>query len=112
MGELEQAIRKFIVEEVHRALEAKLLDYMRTLGLEEVVDEPPNLVGAEEVARILGYDTSTPEKTRQSVNKVYSLASRNLLPSVRISPRRVRFNPVKVREVLEKGGNADPYSRP
>jgi hypothetical protein len=111
MSELESAIQRMVDECIDRALEAKLPEFIRALGLKEADDEDLELGDAEDVARILGYDLSSPENIRTSTKKVYALASQNRIPSVRISPKRLRFNLAKVKKVLDKGGNAEPYSR-
>lgn len=111
MSELEGLIRKLAAEEAERIVSEMLPEYIRAVGIKDVAEENPELVDAEEVARILGYDVSTPDNIRKSTKKVYTLASQNLIPSVRLSSRRVRFDPVKVKEVMDKGGLAEPYSR-
>lgn len=104
---IEEKIQQMIDESVNRALEARIPEYLRAVGIAEVQDEG-ELVDAVEIARLLGLDVSSPEKTRAATNRVYTLARQNRLPSVRISPRCIRFNLAKVKEVLEKGGNAEP----
>lgn len=101
MSELEGLIRKLAAEEAERIVGEMLPEYIRAVGIKSVDEENPELVDAEEVARIIG---KTPKQ-------VYTLARRNLIPSVRLSPRCVRFDPVKVKEVMDKGGLAEPYSR-
>ena len=62
-------------------------------------DSPPQaseLVDAVEVARLLGEDVSTEGARRRAAQKVYDLARRGLIPSVRLSPRRLRFDPAAV----------------
>jgi hypothetical protein len=68
-----------------------------------------DLVDALEIAKLLGRDVSTSEKVRAAKLYVYNLARQNLIPSVRISPRRIMFNLTEVRRVIASGGNAEPY---
>ncbi len=111
MSDIELLLRKIVAEEVDQAIRARLPEYIRAIGIKDVDEDDPELVGAEEVASLLGYDVSTPKNIRKSTKRVYTLASRNLIPSVRVSPRCVRFNLAKVKEVLDRGGLAEPYSR-
>lgn len=66
------------------------------------------LVDAVEVARIMGEDLSTARKRRAAAQKVYHLARQNLIPSVRLSPRRVRFDPEAVKRCFAEGGGTRP----
>lgn len=97
---------------VDRKVEEKLPDMVRALGLHEAQPESDQLVGALEVARVLGRDVSTPDNIRRAKRHVYNLARKNLIPSVRVSPRCVKFDLAKVRDELARGGNAQPYTRP
>jgi hypothetical protein len=110
MSELEEVIRKIVDERVKKAIETQVPEMIRSLTIRPV-EESDELIDATEAARLLGYDVSTPVKERRARNKVYDLVSRNLLPSVRLSPRRIRFDPAKVREVIDKGGIAEPYTQ-
>ena len=83
-------------------------------ALAEPVDasnEPSSggLVDALEIAKLLGRDISSSEKVRAAKLYVYNLARQNLIPCVRISPRRIMFNPADIRRVIANGGNAQPY---
>jgi hypothetical protein len=93
---------------VDQKVEEKLPEMIRAVGLSKT-DEVESLVGALEVARLLGRDLSTPESVRSAKQFVYSLASRRLIPSVRISHRCLKFDLAKVREIIERGGAAKPY---
>lgn len=100
---LRELIRETVAEEV---------EPIRHLLLRPAGEQPidvEELVDAEEVARLLGEDLSTPARKRAALNRVYELARRKLIPSVRISPRRVRFNPAAVKKALAQGGLAEPY---
>ena len=68
-----------------------------------------DLVDALEIGKLLGRDTSTPDKARAAKLYVYNLARQNLIPCVRISPRRIMFNVSDIRRVISNGGNAQPY---
>ena len=108
MSELEETIRKIAREEAAKIVESQVADAMRRMNIRPVQQE--KLVDAAEIAKLLGEDVSTKDKLRKATVKVYDLASRNLIPSVRLSPKRIRFYPSKVREVLERGGNVEPYT--
>ncbi len=75
---------------------------MRAVGI-PTANEVEQLVGVVEVARFLGCDLSTPDGVRRAK---HNLASRRLIPSVRIS---LKFDLADVRDVIERGGNADPH---
>ena len=98
---------------VDRKVEEKLPEMIRALGIVEVVadDDGSELVGAVEVAKLLGRDVSTPESVLRAKKHVYNLARQNLIPSVRLSPRCVKFDLNRIRQVLAQGGNAQPYTK-
>lgn len=99
-----QIIRETVAEE---------LEPLRDLLLKPVGEDLPEvaeLVDAVEIARLLGEDTSTEWTRRAAAQKVYDLARRKLIPSVRVSPRRIRFNPQAVKKCFADGGLARPYS--
>lgn len=108
MSELEETIRKIAREEAAKLVETQVADAMRRISIRPVQQE--KLVDAAAIAELIGEDVSTKEKLRKATAKVYDLASRNLIPSVRLSTKRIRFYPSKVEEVLKRGGNAEPYS--
>lgn len=97
---------------VDKKVEEKLPEMIRALGLHEAQPESDQLVGVIEVARLLGRDVSSPDNIQRAKKHVYNLARKNLIPSVRVSPRCVKFDLAKVRAELAKGGNAEPYTRP
>jgi hypothetical protein len=68
------------------------------------------LVDAVEIAKLLKEDTSTEQRKRAALQKVYDLARRNLIPSVRVSPRRIKFDLPAVKAALAQGGLARPYT--
>lgn len=94
---------------VDQKIEEKLPEMIHAAGIPKA-HEVDKLVGALEVARLLGRDVSTPESVRSAKQHVYDLAGRCLIPSVRISPRCLKFDLAKVREVIARGGNAEPYT--
>jgi NAD(P)-dependent dehydrogenase (short-subunit alcohol dehydrogenase family) len=96
---------------VDRKVEEKLPEMVRALGLREAEAETEKLSDALDVAKLLGCDVSSPEKVRAAKKRVYNLAGKDLIPSVRISPRCVKFDLAKVRKVIASGGKAEPYSR-
>lgn len=100
MNELESAIQKMVDERVEKALEEKLPEIIRALGIKEAEPESDGLVDAAEVARFLGRDLSSPEKVLNAKKHVYHLARINRIPSVRISERNLRFDLAKVKEAL------------
>ena len=89
--DFEERFRQLIRETVAEELEPLRDVLLRPAG----DDSPPSvseLVDVTEVARLLGEDVSTDKARRRAAQKVYDLARRNLIPSVRVSPRRVRFD--------------------
>jgi len=58
-------------------------------------------VDAEAVAKMLGYNVSSPGNILKSKKRVYNLAAKNLIPSIRISERNIVFDPAKIREYLK-----------
>ena len=71
----------------------------------EASNEPSSggLVDALEIAKLLGRDVSSKVKVRAAKLYVYNLARQNLIPCVRISPRRIMFNPADIRRVIANG---------
>lgn len=96
------AVEKFFdqFEELFRQLVrqtvAEEIEPLRDVLLKPAGEPSPplvtELVDVTEVARLLGEDVSTDKARRRAAQKVYDLARRNLIPSVRLSPRRVRFD--------------------
>jgi hypothetical protein len=82
------------------------LEPIRALLLKEVTPEPQigDLVDALEIAELMGFDISTPEKQKIARQKVYYLARTDAIPSVRISQRRVKFDMDKVKQRIASGG--------
>lgn len=105
--EFEERIRRFVRETV-----AEELAPIREVLLRPAGDASPppasELVDAAEVARLLGEDVSTAGARKRATQKVYDLARRGLIPSVRVSPRRVRFDPAAVRRRLAEHAPAAP----
>ena len=99
-----QLVRETVAEE---------LEPFRDLLLRPVGDDTPavaELVDAVEVARLMGEDLSTEQARKAARQRVYDLARRNLIPSVRLSSRRVRFDPAAVKRAFAAGGLARPYT--
>lgn len=97
--EFKERFRQLVRETVAEELEPLRDALLRPAG----DDSPPpvsELVDVTEVARLLGYDLSTEKARKQSAQKVYDLARRELIPSVRVSPRRVRFDLAAVKRSL------------
>jgi hypothetical protein len=99
--DLKDRFKRIIDDTVERKLEP-----FRELFLNGMTPGPQvgSLVDALVVAELMGYDLSTPKKKDAAKQKVYYLASRGDLPSVRISKRRIRFDLEKVKEKLALGG--------
>lgn len=97
--EFKERFRQLVRETV-----AEELEPLRDVLLRPAGDASPpsvsELVDVTEVARLLGEDVSTDKARRRAAQKVYDLARRNLIPSVRVSPRRVRFDLAAVRRSL------------
>lgn len=99
--------------QVVRETVAAELEPFRDLLLRPVGDDAPavaELVDATEIARLMGEDLSTEKRKRAACQKVYDLARKRLIPSVRVSPRRVRFDPAAVKRIIAGGGLAQPYT--
>jgi hypothetical protein len=97
--EFKERFRQLVRETVAEELEPLRDVLLRPAG----DDSPPpvsELVDVTEVARLLGEDVSNEKARRRAAQKVYDLARRNLIPSVRVSPRRVRFDLAAVRRSL------------
>lgn len=101
MSEIEQALVKLIDERIEKAFEERIPEIVRALAVRKVEPELPAYVDAIEIAKMLGEDVSTRENIRKAKRHVYNLAAKKLIPSIRISERNIKFDPVKVREALE-----------
>lgn len=99
--DLKDRFKQIIDDTVERKLEP-----FRELFLNGMTPGPQvgPLVDALAVAELMGYDLSTPKKMDAARQKVYYLASRGDIPSVRISKRRIRFDLEKVKQKLATGG--------
>ncbi len=97
--EFKERFRQLVRETVAEELEPLRDALLRPAGDDSA---PPvsELVDVTEVARLLGEDVSDERARRRAAQKVYDLARRNLIPSVRVSPRRVRFDLPAVRRSL------------
>lgn len=97
---LDEQIQRIVDQRVEKALEEKLPEIIRALGIKEAEPETDGLVGAEEVAKLLGRDLSTRKNIEKARRHVYDLARQKRIPSVRLSERNVRFDLAKVKEAL------------
>lgn len=91
---------------VDQKVETKLPEMIRALGLRETNPEEEDLIDAVEVAKMLGRDVSTKHSILCARKHVYNLAQQKLIPAVRLSPRRLMFNRVAIRKVIDAGGLA------
>lgn len=105
-NEFKERFRALVRETVAEELEPIRELLIRPAG--EPVPEVSQLVDALEVAKLMGQDLSTKKKRRAAAQKVYDLARRGLIPSVRVSPRRVRFDLAAVKRQFAEGGAATP----
>lgn len=101
MSTLENAIQEIVRAEVQRQIGEEIPAIIRALGLKEAEPENSGFVDALGVAKILGLDISTPENIVKAKKHVYHLAAQKKIPSIRISDRNIKFDPVKVRQTLE-----------
>ena len=90
-----QLVRETVAEEIE-----PLRDVLLRPASEASQPSVSELVDVTEVARLLGEDVSTERARRRAAQKVYDLARRGLIPSVRVSPRRVRFDLAAVKRSL------------
>ena len=103
IGELE----RLIDQKVESKLEKRIPDMVRAVGIRDADTlEHEELMDASEVAKRLGFDMSNENAILLSKQRVYTLARQRLIPSVRLSPRRVRFSRAAVEQVIKDGGLA------
>ena len=103
MSPLETIVTSLLAEIdriVDRKVEEKLPEMIRAVDIHEAPAETESLVGALEVAKLLGRDLSTSENIRRAKKHVYNLARQRLIPSVRVSPRCLKFDLTRVRQKL------------
>lgn len=98
---VDEYIQEQVRKEVDRALEEKIPEIVRALGIREAEPQQPGYVDAIEIAKMLGKDVSTPENTRKAKKHVYNLAAQKLIPSVRLGGRTIKFDKAKVKEALD-----------
>jgi hypothetical protein len=96
---IEQKVREIVREELE-----PIRHLLLNAGVEPDTPEPDELVGADEVAVMLGEDVSTDAAKRTALQRVYYLARADSLPCVRLSARRVRFDPRAVKRWIAGGG--------
>jgi predicted DNA-binding transcriptional regulator AlpA len=97
---------------VDQKVEEKLPEMIRALGIHEA--EPSGseqLIDALEVATRLGFDVSTENAIVLAKQRVYTLARQKLIPSVRLSPRRLRFDAAEIERVIQAGGLATAFTQ-
>jgi hypothetical protein len=87
-------------------IENKLPKPSRSIG--EPTNPPAKLVDALEIARLLGYDTSTAQSIARARTYVYSLVQRNAIPFIKVSRKCLRFDVAKVREWLQRHAKGIP----
>ncbi len=108
MSPLETIVTSLLAE-IDRIVDHKIDERLPELFRDlEAAKEPDvqELVGALEVAKLLGRDVSTPKDARLAKQNVYNLARQRLIPSVRISRKCLRFDLTQIRKLIERGGNA------
>jgi predicted DNA-binding transcriptional regulator AlpA len=96
---------------VDQKVEEKLPEMIRALGIREATPDSEELIDAVEVAKMLGRNTSTEENISRAKQHVYNLARRKFIPSVRLSPRCLRFNRAEVKKVIDRGGLGDALNQ-
>ncbi len=97
---IEQKVREIVAQELEPIRHLLL----RPVGAPEAQPDPDELVGALEVAEMLGEDVSTDAKRRAAIQKVYYRARLGNIPSVRLSARRIRFDQAAVKRWIAGGG--------
>lgn len=104
-------IDKLVDEKVDAKLEHKLPELIRTIGIGDADRfQHEDLIDAGEVAKRLGFDVSTENALLLSKQRVYTLARRKLIPSIRLSPRRIRFSPAAIERLINDGGFATAFT--
>lgn len=98
--ELKEYFRQLVRETVAEELEPIRDVLLRPAG---DASPPPDteLIDAVKVAEIIGEDISTERARKRASQKVYDMARRGIIPSVRLSARRIRFDLVAVRRWLD-----------
>jgi hypothetical protein len=86
-------------------IENKLPEAIRSIS---APTNPAKLVDALEIARLLGYDTSTAQSIARARTYVYSLVRRNAIPFIKVSRKCLRFDVAKVREWLQRHARGIP----
>jgi hypothetical protein len=105
--EFKERFRQLVRETVAEELEP-LRDLLLRPAGETVAPSLSELVDVTEIARLLGEDLTTERARRRAAQKVYDLARRGLIPSVRVSPRRVRFDLAAVKSSLAARAGSSP----
>lgn len=101
MSKIEDELQRLIDESVERAIAERMPAIIRAARIREVESQSDGYVDALEIAKLLGRDLSSRENVLKAKKHVYNLARKNLIPSVRISERNVKFDLAKVKEALE-----------
>lgn len=86
-------------------IENKLREPIRLIS---APTSPAKLVDALEIARLLGYDTSTPRSIARARTYVYSLVRRNAIPFIKVSRKCLRSDVATVREWLQRHAKGIP----
>lgn len=110
MSAIEKILNELALEidrMVDRKVEEKLPEMIRALGIREAPEDPiaDHFVDAIEIAKILGYDVSTPKATDAARKRVYNLAHQGHIPGYRPTPKRWLFDPIAVRKALKESQN-------
>ena len=100
-----EAIVSSLLTEIDRVIDRKLDEKLPELlsardSTRNTARQPEELVDALAVARFLGRDISTSRRAQLAKQHVYDLARRRVIPSIRITPKRLRFDLEHVREVV------------
>lgn len=105
--ELKEYFRQLVRETVAEEMEPIRDVLLRPAG--DASPPPvPELVDAVKVAEIIGEDISTDRARKRAKQRVYHMARCGLIPSVRLSVRRIRFDPVAVRRWLDEKSLGTP----
>ncbi len=111
--DLSDSMRSFVEHIVSQQVEhlSSPPNWRATTEQDTDLTECAELIDALEAAKLLGFDVSTKRKARAAKQHIYNLVRKNAIPSVRLTPRRIRFNRNQILRVIANGGNAKPYRR-
>lgn len=113
LASLVTEIDKLVDQKVEEKLEQRIPEMFRAVGIRkaDTVEPDEQLIDALEVARRLGFNVSTETAILLSKQRVYTLARQRLIPSIRLSPRRIRFSPAAIERVIKEGGLAAAFTQ-